>query len=554
MRDFQAIQNTTYDLIIIGGGINGAGVARDAALRGLKTILIEKGDFASGTSSWSTRLVHGGLRYLEYFEFPLVREALREREILLRTAPHLVTPLVLTIPIYRRRSRPYWKIWAGMILYDLLSLDKTLLPHRMLPLPAFRQIFRSIEPEDLKGGAQYFDGQVAYAERLCLENVLAAEAAGATVLNYTEVTQLHRQGDLIASLTCRDQFSGTEFTVQGNPQVVVLNTSGPWVDQVCQRGTENGTQTPVGKTRKIGGTKGSHIIVNPFPGAPETTLYVEAKSDGRPFFIVPWLGMYLIGTTDLRYQGNLDRVKADDDEVDYLLTETNGIIPTAQLSRKEIKFTYSGVRPLPYQEGKKVGSITRRHILHDHSSEGVKNMISLIGGKLTTYRHVAEEMVDAAYKKLGKSAPHCPTLNKPLPGCILPNDPRVQQAVTEYQEIVPLSTINYLFSIYGARTIEVLELAQQSPELAEPICEESPDIKAQILYAVKAEFAQTFVDIARRRTVLAMRKNYGLDLLPIFSDVLQKYGNWSQEDCDRATIDYTIYMKENCIPDFELSS
>jgi glycerol-3-phosphate dehydrogenase len=315
---------------------------------------------------------------------------------------------------------------------------------------------------------------------------------------------------------------------------------------------ENGTQIPIGKTRKIGGTKGSHIIVDPFPGAPETTLYVEAKSDGRPFFIVPWLGMYLIGTTDLRYQGNLDRVKADDDEIDYLLTETNGIIPSAQLSRKDLKFTYSGVRPLPYAEGKKAGSITRRHILHDHSSEGVKNMISLIGGKLTTYRHVAEEMVDAAYKKLGKSAPKCPTLNKPLPGCILPNDPRVQQAVTEYQEIISLSTINYLFSIYGSRTVEILELAQQHPELAETICEATPDIKAQILYAVKTEFAQTFVDIARRRTVLAMRGNYGLDLLSIFSDVLQKYGNWSREDCDRAVEDYHSYMKENCIPDFDL--
>ena len=151
MRDLAKIENQDYDLIIIGGGINGAGVARDAALRGLKTILLEKGDFAGGTSSWSSRLIHGGLRYLEYFEFPLVREALKEREILLRTAPHLVHPLLLTIPIYSDRSRPFWKIWAGMILYDIFSFDKTLPLHRMLSKTKFKQLFRSIDPVGLSG-------------------------------------------------------------------------------------------------------------------------------------------------------------------------------------------------------------------------------------------------------------------------------------------------------------------------------------------------------------------------------------------------------------------
>ena len=164
MRDFAQIQRTDYDVIIIGGGINGAGVARDAALRGLKTILVEKNDFASGSSSWSSRLIHGGLRYLEYFEFPLVRESLKEREVLLRNAPHLVTPLQLTIPIYGDRSRPYWKIWAGMILYDIFSFDKTLPVHRMLPLAKFKQLFRSLDEENLSGGSQYYDGQVTLAE------------------------------------------------------------------------------------------------------------------------------------------------------------------------------------------------------------------------------------------------------------------------------------------------------------------------------------------------------------------------------------------------------
>ena len=178
MRDFQTIQNTTYDLIIIGGGINGAGIARDGALRGLKTLLIEKEDFASGTTSWSTRLIHGGLRYLEYLEFHLVRESLHEREVLLRTAPHLVQPLQMTIPLYKGAARSYWLIQAGMLLYDILSFDKTVPSHRMLSARKFQNLFRTVRSQDVVGAAQYYDGQVEYAERLCLENILDARQRG----------------------------------------------------------------------------------------------------------------------------------------------------------------------------------------------------------------------------------------------------------------------------------------------------------------------------------------------------------------------------------------
>ncbi|HIK30645.1 MAG TPA: glycerol-3-phosphate dehydrogenase [Oscillatoriales cyanobacterium M59_W2019_021] len=542
----------TYDLIVIGGGVNGAGVARDGALRGLKTILLEKNDFASGTSSWSTRLIHGGLRYLEYFEFSLVRESLREREVLLQTAPHLVKPLLLTIPVYRSRSRPYWKIQAGMLLYDTLSYDKTLPPHRMLPKTKFLQLLRSIDPEDLSGGAQYYDGQVAFAERLCLETIISAAEAGATVCNYTEVTQLHRQGNRITHLSCRDVPTGEEFTVTGSDRAVIINTSGPWVDRVCSLGVENGESKPISQTAKIGGTKGSHIVVDPFPGALDSALYVEAKTDGRPFFIVPWLGMYLIGTTDLPYRGNLDRVKADDDEIDYLIAETNGIIPSAALTRSSVKFTYSGVRPLPNTEGKKPGSITRKHILFDHTSEGIDNLISLIGGKLTTYRHVGEELVDAAFRKIGRSAPPCPTLKQPLPGAILPSDDRIREAVQNYRKSIPLNTIDYLFSMYGSRAIEVLALTDKAPDLAEAIVPQLLDIKAQIVYAIRSEYAKTFVDINRRRTPIAFHDNYGFPALSVLAEVAIEHCGWTRETCDRLIEEYRMYMEKNCIPDYAI--
>ncbi|AFZ44232.1 Glycerol-3-phosphate dehydrogenase [Halothece sp. PCC 7418] len=553
MRDFSTIQNTDYDLIIIGGGVNGAATARDAALRGIKTILLEKGDYAGGTSSWSTRLVHGGLRYLEYFEFSLVRESLREREVLLRTAPHLVSPLMLTVPVYGDRSRPYWKISAGMLLYDLFSFDKTLPSHRMLPKEKFHQLFRDLDQEGLKGGAQYYDGQAVYAERLCLENIIAAEEAGATCLNYAEVTGLVRDRDQITQLECEDQLTGESFTVQGSKQAVIINTSGPWVDQVCQRGETNQKSAPIGEKPKIGGTKGSHIVVPPFSGAPDTALYVEAKSDGRPFFIVPWLGLYLIGTTDLPFKGSLDQVKADNDEIDYLLRETNLIIPSAQLTRDDVTFTYSGVRPLPYAEGQKPGSVTRKHIIHDHGSEGVKNLISLIGGKLTTFRHTAEELVDLVGKKQKRNLPACPTLKTPFPGAIVKSDQRMTAAIQTYRDRVPLKTLDHLFTLYGARAVSVLKLIDESPELAEAITPELPDIKAQIVYAVRYESAQTLVDILRRRTTIAMECNYGLDVLSVVGEVLQTHCGWSQTQRDRATEDYHAYMEGNCIPDYVLT-
>ncbi|MEO0352707.1 MAG: glycerol-3-phosphate dehydrogenase/oxidase [Cyanobacteria bacterium P01_A01_bin.15] len=544
--DYSTIEATAYDLIVIGGGINGVAVARDGALRGLKTILIEKSDFGSGTTSWSSRLVHGGLRYLEYFEFHLVRESLREREILLQTAPHLVKPIQMTIPIYAQGSRSYWEIQAGMVLYDLLSYDKSLPNHRMLGAKKLRQLFRAVEPDGCRGAAQYYDAQVEYAERLCLEIVLSAQEAGATMLSYTTVAQLQRSGARIASLVCRDSESGDAFTVRGHDQTVVINTSGPWVDQVCRSGIQGNAPAPVGKTRKIGGTRGSHIIVEKFPGAPDEALYVEALTDGRPFFILPWLGMCLIGTTDIRFDGDLDKVHASNNEIDYLLNETNRVIPAAQLTRESVRFTYSGVRPLPYSEGKKTSSITRSHVLYDHGSEAVENMVSLIGGKLTTHRQVGEEMVDTALKKQNKPRGQSPARQALLPGAL--SIKQAQQLMQTNQRDV----VAHLLSIYGARTPQVLALVEESPELGEPILAGQPDIKAQIVYSVRSELARTYVDICRRRTALAMRGNYGFDALPVLADVLTRYCDWSGERCDRNVLDYYTFMRDNCIPEYQL--
>jgi glycerol-3-phosphate dehydrogenase len=390
-----------FDVIIIGAGINGAGIARDAAMRGLKVLLLDKGDMASGASSASTRLIHGGLRYLEHFEFGLVRESLRERETLLRIAPHLVRPLPITIPIYQQSTRGRLTIRAGMILYDLLSTGKSLPRHRMLSRVETLEQSPGLNPDGLLGSAQYFDAQVEFAERLVVENVLDARARGAEVFTYAPVTKLLVENGAV---------SGVEFVSENTSHAararVVINAAGPWVDQLLER-------APVESVRLIGGTKGSHIVVPPFSGASKSAIYLEAQSDRRPFFVIPWNGNYLIGTTDVRFEEDPDLARSESWEIDYLLAETNRALPGAGLTREQILFTYSGVRPLPWTRNEDEQNITRRHFIREHPR--ANNLLSIVGGKLTTYRSLAEECVDLVFRKLGRQSPPCLTAQEVLP-------------------------------------------------------------------------------------------------------------------------------------------
>jgi glycerol-3-phosphate dehydrogenase len=379
------VRASRYDVVIIGAGINGAGIARDAAMRGLKVLLIEKGEIGAGTTSASTRLIHGGLRYLEHFEFGLVNESLRVRETLLRIAPYLVKPLAMVIPIYKQSRRGRMTIWAGMVLYDLLSCRKSLPRHRMLSRAETLEKWPGLNAEGLLGSALYYDAQVAFPERLVLANVQSAEEFGAEVLIHTRVTGLTAKG--------------VEFGDRFAEANVVINAAGPWIDQVLER-------APVKSPKLIGGTKGSHIVLPPFSGAPTNAIYLEARSDGRPIFIIPWNKLYLIGTTDVPFEGDPDQVRCEDWEIDYLLSEANLALPGAHLTRESILYTYSGVRPLPYQ------SSTRRHFIREHPQ--LPNLLSIVGGKLTTYRSLSEECVDLIFRKLGRDPPACRTATELL--------------------------------------------------------------------------------------------------------------------------------------------
>lgn len=532
MRDILTdIENHPFDLLIIGAGINGAGIARDAAMRGLRVLLLDKGDIASGTTSWSTRLIHGGLRYLEHGELGLVRESLRERERLLHIAPHLVKPLRLSIPIYKHSKRGPLTIRAGMLVYDLLSFDKSLKRHRMLSRDETRARLPGIDSEGLRGAALYYDSQIEYAERLVLENILSAQEHGAQIVTYARVDKFIVEDKCVLGVMFTDLL-GAGTHVAKAP--LTVNVSGPWVDDVLELADRT-------IDRQIGGTQGSHIIVEKFPGAPDDALYVEAREDGRAFFIIPWNELYLIGTTDRIYDGDLNHVEATDAEIGYLIRETNRVVPSARLNRASILYTYSGVRPLPYRAVGDPAAITRRHFIRDHAPEP-EGLVSIVGGKLTTYRNLSEQTVNLIMKKLKRRPVHCATSLERLPGAMTEDfdafseNFRAQSGLCE-------KTANRLLRVYGTRATDVLEIAAEDPELLKPFSPLTGAIGAEVLFSFQREMAQTLTDCLMRRTMVGLNAAVGLDAATGAVQIAQRSLGWDEARVKRELAAYRDYIR-----------
>lgn len=517
-----------YDLAIIGAGINGAGIARDAALRGLRVIVIDQDDICSGTSAASSRLIHGGLRYLEYGEVPLVFESLRERITLRRIAPHLIAPLRITIPVYAGARRGLWLIRLGMIAYDLLSVGKTVPRHDLLSRDELLQAEPGLAKDKLLGAARYYDAQVTFAERLVVENMLAAKAAGATVRTHTAVHSMSVANGRVETLSCRDMVDNQELQISAR---VVVNAAGPWVDAVLATAHR---ETP----QLIGGTKGSHIIVGRFPGAPTDAFYVEAAADGRPIFIIPWYGQYLIGTTDIRFEGDPAEVRTGRDEVDYLLAETNRVFPAAQLTAADIHYVYAGVRPLPRREKGPESSITRRHIIKENP-EIARGLVSIIGGKLTTYRNLAEQTVDRVGKLLGQKLPACRTKDTLLPGAY-----RLDEARQQLLGLAQLSKagVTRILGIYGGRAIELIKYADGNEDLLRCLDSDGTVLAVEVPYVLDKEMARSLTDIVYRRTMLGLREDQGRALYDECAGLAATHLGWSAREVaaqKKALLDYS---------------
>jgi glycerol-3-phosphate dehydrogenase len=516
----EAQREAEYELIVIGAGINGAAIAREAAVAGLKVLIVERADIGGGTSSASSRLIHGGLRYLEHAELGLVRESLRERERLLTLAAHLVEPLELCIPVYRGARRQRWQIGVGLALYDLLSADKSLPNKRLFGRDDLLARMPGLNPDGLVGGASYYDAQVRYPERLVLENVRDAVEHGAVLETYARVTRVRVEQGRATGVDWQSSRGGG-----GARAPLIVNAAGPWVDEVLG---------PIQHTRLIGGTKGSHIVVPPFAGAPRVGVYVEAGADHRPFFILPWNDLLLIGTTDERYEGDPGAAEIDARERAYLAGETQRVFPGAAGLASRVLYTHTGVRPLPYKRRGAEGAITRRHIVRRHRA--AQGLYSIVGGKLTTHRALAEDVLQKIRNELPRPASRSVTRSRPLPGTLSADDRNALFADLRGRFGEPQA--RRLLSIYGRFAADVAALAAR-PELGARL-DGSSVLAAELVHGLTREWAETLEDLLQRRCMAGLNADFGLRAAPAAVAALTRLGIW---DTPRAAHELAAYRE-----------
>jgi glycerol-3-phosphate dehydrogenase len=528
-RDLSTLAERTYDLAIIGGGINGAATAREAALRGLKVALVDARDFSSGTSSRSSKLIHGGLRYLEQFDFKLVHESRTERRTLLALAPHLACPLPFVLPIYR--GDPYYplKIRVGLSIYDLLGNLGRADRHRMLSREEALRLIPALRSENLRAAAVYYDSETDDA-RLTLEMILAAAERGATVANYAEIHALETsapgQSPEIVSGEVEDRLTGRRYELAARFWV---NAAGPWVDHV--RALLPGFDG----TKTVRLTKGTHLIL---PGVdPDHALFAAIlpgdlpAQAGRIFLMLPWHGHALLGTTDTDFDGDPANVQPDRADADYLLGAVNRVL-RQPLTVRDVLGSFAGLRALAIEPGRSPSENTREYRFHEEP--GIKNFVSICGGKLTTARALGEKLVDRITAQLGAATASAQaSRTTPLPGGNTgPFEDFVRKATDEARKDfgVPAQIAERIVRTYGSRWQQVLGPIRESPALAEPLAGNPPLLTAEVQFAVRHEMAANVEDFLVRRSGLNWLAACSLrEAAPTVAEILARELGWSPE-------------------------
>jgi glycerol-3-phosphate dehydrogenase len=474
-----------FHVVVIGGGINGVAVARECARAGKRTLLVEQNDFASGVTSRSTRIIHGGLRYLEHGEIGLVRESVRERERLLRERSHLVHPVHFLFLLNEHSQRSAMKVRAGLWLYQRFAGRKSTALSEM----ELMRVERALDAGHQWSIFNYEDAQCEFPERLVAEWMTEAAEAGAVLRNHCEVLAVDVAQGRARGVLLRDRISGKDERVDAG---WIFNCTGPWADRICQRSAIRTTKP------MLGGVRGSHIVLPRFSGAPTAALYTEA-ADGRPVFVLPWNEQVMVGTTEVADSGDPGKTAPSDEEIEYLLRTAAKLFPKAKLSAQDIKYAFAGVRPLPNSPGNKASAVTRRHFLHDHAPEGASRMISLIGGKLTTASSLARECA----RKIGLAVAE-PKMLAMGPGPSL--DPMLDQEVLEIARAGSVSeeTARGMMEWHGRNAMAIARMALVSAELRAPICPHSSHIVAEVVEAYRKEFAVTLGDVLLRRVPVAL--------------------------------------------------
>ena len=516
----------TFDVLIIGGGITGAGLALDAAARGLKTALIEKRDFAAGTSSRTTKLIHGGLRYLEHYDFALVREGLKERAELLKLAPHLDDPLEFVIPIYAEKRRNYdhpLLVRAGLILYDLLAGKYNIGRHRRISQTEALQLAPQLDPRGLKGALVYYDGRTNDA-RLVIEIIKTAHAHGAAIANYVKLASFRKDASgNVCGAYLHDELTEASFDINAR---VVINATGVWMNEVRSLSADLSDDD-----KQLRPSKGIHLTVSAARLNVTTAWLIPALGEKRFYFVVPWEGRVNIGTTDTDYNGDKDAPGAVAAEVTNILQAINAYFPSAQLEPSDVISAWAGLRPLISSGNTKQSTTAvsrKEEIFTDRDG-----LISLAGGKLTTYRLMAERGIDLATEQLrdrfGVQAKPVSTKQILLSGgSVNRADLETQAHKISHTENLPLATTRHLLHNYGANTEHILELKHEDEALRQPLLPDLPNIAAEVIYAVRAEAALTIADVMTRRTRIAML-GAAMDCVEKVAELMARELGWDEE-------------------------
>ena len=480
-----SLEGQHFHVVVIGGGINGVAVAREIARAGKRVLLVEQNDFGSGVTSRSTRIIHGGLRYLEHGELDLVRESVRERERLLRERSHLVHPTRFLFLLNEQSKRSAMKVRAGLWLYQRIAGKK----QSDLTEMELMRVERTLDSGRKWSIFNYEDAQCEFPERLVAEWLTEAVEAGAVVRNHCEVLAVNVVHGRARGVLLRDRTSGKDERVDA---AWILNCTGPWADRVCQRSAVR-TSQPM-----LGGVRGSHIVLPRFSGAPGTALYSEA-ADGRPVFVLPWNEQILVGTTEVSDTGDPSKTIPSNEEIEYLLRTVKGLFPKARISEHDIKYAFAGVRPLPNSPGNAPSAVTRRHFLHDHADDGASKLISVIGGKLTTAASLARECA----RKVGLSVAEPKAVALGAAGAL---DPVLDHEVLEIARAGSVSeeTARGLMEWHGRNAIDIARMALVSAELRAPICPHTSHIVAEVVEAHRKELAVTLGDALLRRVPVAL--------------------------------------------------
>jgi glycerol-3-phosphate dehydrogenase len=519
-----ALAEFAFDVLVIGGGITGAGVARDAALRGLRTALVEQDDFASGTSSRSSRLVHGGVRYLEHGQLGLVFESSAERRTLRRIAPHLVRPLSFVWPVYRGARVPRWKLSAGLTLYDVLALFRNVGRHERLATRGVLAREPKLRLDGLVGGARYWDAATDDA-RLTLATVRSAIAAGAVVANHARVESLIRDDGRVSGATVRDTLTGDVASVRAR---VVVNAAGPWSDAVERL-------ADVRASAGVRGSKGVHLLVERERIGNESALTLIAPRDGRVMFVLPAGEFAIVGTTDTYEDVAPAEVRASTDDVSYLLEAANHFFPDARLTDGDVIAAWAGLRPLAAAHGAMgdPGSASREHAIR----EAVPGLVSVTGGKLTTYRVMSREVVDAVQRSLGQRVRPSRTAREPLEGGALRDvegEIGIAASVTGDAAVA-----RRLVHAHGDAWRSVWELARTEPALGARVEPGRPYLLAELRFAVEREMALTLGDLLVRRMPVAFEtRDHGRAAARRVAPLVAEWLGWDTEAARRAVEAY----------------